>query len=172
MGDIGSGACRYFVPSMAGLRVMIALLLLALVLGTASGGATAGNRDLTAALAYWRSLGCQPWAKPDTSMWMRGARFNALFGNCRAGDGHDQHVLFLDRARFAGTDGLGTSSEILGIWRDEKTFAFMYVLYRPHDALCCPTGGGKIVRFRWSGKRFRALDRPPRRQNGSLPVGR
>jgi len=43
---------------------------------------------------------------------------------------------------------------------------------RGDDALCCPTGGDKIVRFRWTGKRFRALDRPPPRQNGTVPLGR
>jgi hypothetical protein len=48
----------------------------------------------------------------------------------------------------------------------------MYVLYRRQDPLCCPTGGGKIVRFRWNGRRFRALDRSPPRQNGNVPLGR
>ncbi len=154
--------------------VMTGFLSVALVLGTAGSGvgATTRDRNLAAALAFWRSKGCEPWAKPDTSMWVHGSRFNALFGNCRAGDGHDQHLYFFDRGRFVGTDGLGTSSEILGLWRDDRTFAFMYVLYRPKDALCCPTGGGKIVRFRWSGKRFRALDRPPPRQSGKVPLGR
>jgi len=154
--------------------VMTALLCLAFVLvnGGIGFGATKKDRDLAAALAFWRSRGCEPWAKPDTSMWMHGWRFNAVFGNCRAEDGHDQHLYFFDRARFVGTDGLGTSSEILGLWRNDTTLAFMYVLYRPQDALCCPTGGGKVVRFRWNGRRFRALDRPPPRQDGKVPLGR
>jgi LppP/LprE lipoprotein len=156
-------------------RLVIAgFICAALVLVTAGSlvGATTKDRNLAAALAFWRSKGCQPWAKPDTSMWERGWRFNSLFGNCRAGDGHDQHVYFFDRARFVGSDGLGTSSEILGLWRDDRTFAFMYVLYRPQDPLCCPTGGGAIVRLRWNGSRFRALDQPPPRQNGKVPLGR
>jgi hypothetical protein len=145
-----------------------------LVLATAAPGlsATTRDRNLAAALAFWRSKGCRPWAKPDQSMWIHGWRFNVLFGNCRAEDGHDQHVYFFDRGASAGSDGLGTSSEVLGIWRDDKTFAFMYVLYRRHDSLCCPTGGDKIVRFRWNGKRFRALDKPPPRQRGNFPLGR
>jgi hypothetical protein len=49
------------------------------------------------------------------------------------------------------------------LWRDDTTIALMYVLYRNSDALCCPTGGGKIVRFHWNGSRLVALDRiPPR----------
>ena len=105
-------------------------------------------------------------------MWEGGSRFNALFGNCRAQDGHDQHVYFFERGKFVGTDGLGASSQVIGIWRDNVTFAFLYVLYRPADALCCPTGGGTIVRFRWEGARFRRLDSVPPRQNGRLPLGR
>jgi hypothetical protein len=105
-------------------------------------------------------------------MWVHDSRFNALYGNCRAVDGHDQHLYFFDLGRYVGSDGLGRSNEIVGLWRDDRTFAFLYVLYRPDDALCCPTGGGRIVRFRWNGKRFRALDRPPPRQNGNVPLGR
>jgi hypothetical protein len=150
----------------------LACLVLALFTTNASPGATTKDRQLAAALAFWRSTGCERWAKPATSMWVHGWRFNALFGNCRAADGRDQHVYFFERGRFVGTDGLGASSEILGIWRDDTTFAFMYVLYRRGDPLCCPTGGGKIVRFHWDGKRFHALDRPPPRQDGTLPLGR
>ena len=105
-------------------------------------------------------------------MWIRGWRLNALYGDCGGGDGHDQHVYFFERGRFVGSDRLGTSSEIAGMWRDNTIFAFMYVLYRPNDALCCPTGGGSIVRYRWNGKRFRALDPAPPRQDGNVPLGR
>jgi hypothetical protein len=47
--------------------------------------------------------------------------------------------------------------------------ALMYVLYRRNDPNCCPTGGGKIVRFHWTGRRLVALDRiPPLTGEGSL----
>lgn len=157
--------------SFARLSLSVGALLLpaALALGTSASAATGKNRALTTAVKRWHTKGCAP---PDTSMWVHGSRFNSLYGNCLAGDGHDQHVWFFDHGRFVGTDGLGTSSEVIGLWRDGTTFAFLYVLYRRQDALCCPTGGGKVVRFRWNGKRFRALDRPPPRQNGRIPVGR
>jgi len=96
-------------------------------------------------------------------MWFPGLRFNALYGNCRAGDGRDQHIWFFDRGRFLGTDAPKSSHWIIGVWRDAKTIAFLYVLYRQTDAECCPTGGGASVRFRWTGKRVARLDRLPSR---------
>jgi hypothetical protein len=95
-------------------------------------------------------------------MWVHGARFNALYGNCRAADGRDQHIWFFAPHRFIGTDARTSSREIVGLWRDDKTIAFMYVLYRARDPNCCPTGGGKIVRFRLSGTVVRVLDAIPR----------
>jgi len=106
-------------------------------------------------------------------MWVNGWMFNALDGNCQAGDGHDQHVWFFAGHRFVRTDASRSSAEIIGVWRDEDTIAVLYVLYRHNDALCCPTGGGRIVRFRWTGARVVALDAvPPWRTSASAPVAR
>jgi len=109
----------------------------------------------------------------STRMWGAGLRFNALYGNCRAGDGRDQHVWFFDRGRFLGTDAAKSSHWIIGAWRDDKTIAFLYVLYRPSDPECCPTGGAASVRFRWTGKRIKRLDPlPPRAFAPGVAVGR
>lgn len=97
-------------------------------------------------------------------------RFNALYGDCGGGDGHDQRIWFFDGSRFVGTDARASSAAIIGLWRDLNTIAFMYVLYRPSDALCCATGGGAVVRYRWVGKRLVRLDPlPPRRSTGHHP---
>jgi len=70
--------------------------------------------------------------------------------------------LFFAGHRFAGTDALTSSRDIVGLWRDDKTIAFLYVVYRPRDPNCCPTGGGKVVRFRLGGSSVRVLDPLPR----------
>jgi hypothetical protein len=167
---------RTCAPKIGGMQsaaiAAVTVTVMVLLVATPTAFGTPRDADLTAALAFWHSKHCERSAKLDASMWEHGARFNALFGNCRAADGHDQHVYFFDHGRLVGSDGLGTSSEVLGLWRDRTTFAFMYVLYRPIDALCCPTGGGAIVRFRWNGRRFQPLDKPPPRQNGTVPRGR
>jgi hypothetical protein len=64
----------------------------------------------------------------STRLWFPGLRFNALYGNCRAGDGRDQHIWFFDGGRFVGTDAPKSSHWIIGAWRDAKTIAFLYVL--------------------------------------------
>jgi hypothetical protein len=110
----------------------------------------------------------------STGMWDQGFRFNALYGNCRAADGRDQHIWFFDRGGFLATDGPNSSHEIIGLWRDGRTMAFLYVLYRQSDPECCPTGGGAIVRFRWYGApRVIHLDAlPPRESSTGGRVGR
>jgi hypothetical protein len=106
-------------------------------------------------------------------MWGSGLRFHALYGNCRAGDGQDQSIWFFDRGRFIGTDARKSSHWIVGAWRDDKTIAFLYVLYRQSDPGCCPTGGGAIVRYRWNGKRIVRLDPlPPRAYTPGVVAGR
>ena len=119
-----------------------------------------GDQRLRAAIRYVRGE-CGANAEPQSNMWMKAFTFNALYGNCMAGDGRDQHIWFFFRGRFVGTDARESSKDIIGIWRGDRTMAFMYVLYRSSDPNCCPTGGGKIVRFHWNGKRPVAIDRLP-----------
>jgi hypothetical protein len=140
---------------------------IALVLALTVGAVGVQRRPLDAALAFWHGRKCVD--PPSREMWIADFRFNVLYGNCRAADGHDQHVFFFDRGRFVGSDGLGTSSEVIALWRDDRRFAFMYVIYKPSDPLCCPTGGGRIVRFRWDGSRFRAVDPTPPRATTTRP---
>jgi len=105
---------------------------------------------------------------------MSGWKFNALYGNCLAGDGRDQHIWFFEGSRLIGMDTKepDSSKEIIGLWCDDETFAFMCVLYRRNDTNCCPTGGGAIVQFRVSGGHVVALDKLPAHQLGSVPLGR
>jgi hypothetical protein len=109
-----------------------------------------------------------------TDLWMAGWKFNALYGNCEAGDGRDQHVWFFSGSHFIGSDTRepDSSKDIIGLWRDGNTIAFMYVLYRRGDSNCCATGGGKIIRFRIEGNYVKALDPLPPHQLGSIPLGR
>ena len=131
--------------------------LLAVVLALAA-GSPAKDPALTHAVAYWRSK-CA--SAPSEVMWMKSFPFDVLYGNCNAGDGTDQRVFFFDGGRFVGTDGLGSSRGIIGLWRDSNTIAFMYVLYRPGDPNCCATGGGAIVRYRLANGHVRRLDPAP-----------
>ncbi len=144
------------------------------VLLLVAGAATAGRgQDLSKALAFVQKQ-CPGGQRTISSrMWQSGWRFNALYGNCLADDGTDQHVWFFDRDRFIGKDAPTPSHEILGLWRNDRTIAVLYVLYRQSDANCCATGGGAVVRFRLLGKRLHRLDPLPRRAHAAgVRVGR
>lgn len=120
------------------------------------------DRNLDAAKAYV-SHRCHPGSSRSTDIWQAGWTFNALYGDCGGGDGHDQRVWFFAGSRFIGTDAPNSSGGIIAMWRDRSTIAILYVLYRRNDPLCCPTGGGKVVRFRWLGKELVRLDPLPAR---------
>lgn len=135
----------------------------------AASGERDRNFELAQALVAHR---CNKGSVRDTTMWMHGWRFNALFGDCGGGDGHDQHIWFFVGHRFVGADAPRSSAEIVALWRDDRRMGFLYVLYRASDALCCPTGGGTVVRFRWTGKRLVRLDPLPRRTATASRPGR
>jgi hypothetical protein len=61
------------------------------------------QRSLRSAVRYVRAE-CGTIAEPNTSMWMNRAVFNPIYGNCKAGDGTDQHIWFFVGGRFVGTD--------------------------------------------------------------------
>jgi hypothetical protein len=105
----------------------------------------------------------------SSSMWEAGWRFNVLYGNCRAGDGTDQHAWLFDRGRFVRLDARTPSFHLIGLWRNDTTVAFLYVLYRYSDPSCCATGGGAIVRYRLEAGRVRRLDPLPPRASKHRP---
>jgi hypothetical protein len=146
---------------MRKLLLSIVPALAALLLAPVAGSAKVDN-GLTAALAFVNARCPASYREISKSMWMQGTRFNALYGNCRAGDGRDQHIWFFVGGRFVGRDASHSSPEIFGLWRTGNTLAFMYVLYRPHDPNCCATGGGKIVRFHWTGRRVDPVNAVPK----------
>jgi len=154
-------------------KLVTAALLVCSVLAVAP-AARASDPNLVRAKAFVHKQCPAQYAEIQTDLWVAGSRFNALYGNCRAGDGRDQHIWFFAGSHFIGSDTRepDSSKDIVGLWRTGDTITFMYVLYRRGDPNCCPTGGGKIVRFRMEGNQVKALDRLPPHQLGSIQVGR
>jgi hypothetical protein len=77
------------------------------------------------------------------------------------GDGYAKNAFFFYKGRYLGTDTVSSSATISLVWQDDKTAALMYVLYRPDDPMCCPTGGGAIVRYHYNGQKLLNLDAIP-----------
>ena len=148
------------------------LVLVAVVAGlSAAVASAAGSGNLGAAERY-AAHHCRRGSVRSHSMWImdKEFRFNALYGDCGGGDGHDQRIWFFRGSHFVGHDDKQSSAEIIGSWRDLDTLAFLYVLYRPADAMCCPTGGAVSVRYRWNGMKVVGLDPlPPRTASKTRP---
>ena len=144
------------------LRIWVGLMLLGSALALAPAARAAKDPNLLRAEAFVDRQCPKLERAISAEMWI-GQRFNALYGNCLAGDGRDQHIWFFLGGRFIGSDTRepNSSKEIFGVWRARDVIAFMYVLYRPHDPNCCPTGGGKIVRFQLRDGRLVRLDALP-----------
>jgi len=145
-------------------------MVLAAALGSSSGAsATAGtpvDTNLQGAKSFVAKQCPHARGLQSAELWQTGWRFNAIYGDCGGGDGHDQRVWFFAGPRFVSYDAPKSSAEIIGLWRDGSTIAFLYVLYRPDDALCCATGGGVVVRFHWTGRRVVPLDPLPAWRTG------
>jgi hypothetical protein len=113
--------------------------------------------DLAAAVGRVRKAGYTP----DRLLgWDTNATLNVLLATGKS-SGYDRRAFFFIHGRFVGTDATRPSAQIIPLWQDDTTAALMYVLYRRGDPLCCPTGGGRIVRFRWNGRRLLPLGGVP-----------
>jgi LppP/LprE lipoprotein len=99
---------------------------------------------------------------PNASTWVSSFKLDVLIGRAaKSADGYNQRAFFFNGGRYLGTDATAPSARMQEVWRDDRTIAILYILYRSNDPLCCPTAGGAIVRFRWSGSRLVALDPIP-----------
>ena len=150
------------------------LVLVAVIAGlSAAGASAAGSGNLQTAERYVAHH-CNKGSVRNHSMWVtdKEFKFNALYGDCGGGDGHDQRIWFFRGADFVGNDAKKSSGDIIGSWRDLDTLAFLYVLYRANDAMCCPTGGAVSVRYRSKGGKVVRLDPLPRRTASTSRPGR
>jgi hypothetical protein len=138
--------------------LVLGLLVAAVAVTPLGSAAERSSGDRSAAAAIVRKKGY----RPDLRTWDSTFRLNVLIGTyATSADGYNKRAFFFVGRRYLGTDASLPSAQVQEVWRDDKTIALLYILYRNSDPLCCPTGGGAIVRFSWNGKRLRALDRIP-----------
>jgi LppP/LprE lipoprotein len=82
-------------------------------------------------------------------------------------DARTQQAFFFVGDRFIGTDTADPSAgiSVAGQSGDEVTLA--YELYKPSDALCCPSGGMAQVAYRWTGTRLQPQGAIPPSASGA-----
>jgi hypothetical protein len=102
----------------------------------------------------------------------RGGTLTAAIGvRSITADGHGQLVFFFHGGRFLGWD---SNYEIASIEKiaaaGPRRFDVTYSRYAADDPLCCPSRSPKTVRYRWTGKRIKALSRRPRDPGARIRV--
>src|SRR5579862_2631320 len=104
---------------MRAASLTVGMVVLAFVVS----GAAAADSNLSTALAYVDRECPKTTREISRQVWMTGWKFNALYGNCLAGDGRDQHIWFFSGGRYIGSDTHEpfSSREIIGLWRDVDT---------------------------------------------------
>jgi LppP/LprE lipoprotein len=84
-----------------------------------------------------------------------GQRLKVLVGVRRgSADARTQQAFFFVGDRFIGTDTADTSAGISVVDQGDDHVTLDYALYKPSDALCCPSAGSAQVTYRWDGTRL------------------
>jgi S1-C subfamily serine protease len=98
----------------------------------------------------------------DTSTYDRAAPIRVLVGVASSSaDGSIQRAFFFAGDRYLGTDALEPSASVQVVRQAVNVVTLRYALYRPADAVCCPSAGTADVRYRWDGTRLEPLDAIP-----------
>jgi LppP/LprE lipoprotein len=120
-------------------------------------GARAGG--VSAAAATVRAKGYTP---NDTSEFHQGQTLQVLVGTrTGSGDGYGQRAFFFVNGRYIGTDAGEPSAAVKVLSQGDTEVTLAYPLYRPNDALCCPSGGQATVHFQLNNGKLTALQPIP-----------
>jgi hypothetical protein len=99
---------------------------------------------------------------PDSGTYRPQQTLKVLIGIARGSfDGRAQRAFFFEGDRYLGTDSTESSAALRVAAQDDTSATLVYALYRPRDALCCPSGGQRRVRFALDNGRLSPL--------GSIP---
>jgi hypothetical protein len=69
-------------------------------------------------------------------------------------DARTQQAFFFVGDRFIGTDTSDASAGISVVDQGPDRITLAYELYKPPDAMCCPSAGMAQVTYRWTGTRL------------------
>lgn len=76
-------------------------------------------------------------------------------------DGYNQQAFFFVDGRYIGSDASQSSASVRVVKQSDTEVTLAYPLYRPHDPLCCSSGGQTTVRFALNDGQLVALDPIP-----------
>jgi LppP/LprE lipoprotein len=113
--------------------------------GGTAGGAEATGEEAAAAVATVKAHG---YTAEDVSEYHPNQTLRVLLGT-RTGsaDGYDRRAFFFLGGKYLGTDSSAPSASLRVVAQSDTEVVLAYALYRPHDPLCCGTGGQATVHF-------------------------
>ncbi len=116
--------------------------------------------SLTSAIREMKKHGYDP---ADTSpTWYPQHKLNGIVGVAHgSADGYNQLVFFFVGNHYIGKDTSDPSAAIHYVSGTDDTVTVKYAIYHSNDAMCCPSGGGKSVRYHWNGQMLVPLDPIP-----------
>jgi hypothetical protein len=121
-------------------------------------GSTAAG-TAAAATAVLRAHG---YAPNDVGQYHPEQTLRVLVGTrTPTGDGYGQQAFFFLGGRYIGTDTSEPSATLRVVGQSDTEVTLAYPLYRPHDALCCPSGGEAKVSFQLNNGRLTPLQAIP-----------
>jgi hypothetical protein len=125
------------------------------------------SEGLSAATAVLQGRGYTP---THTSDYHPKQALQVLVGmHIGSGDGYGQQAFFFVNGRYLGTDASAPSATLRVVSQSDTEVTLAYPLYRGNDALCCPSGGQRNVRFQLNNGKLTALDAiPPLRSKTAL----
>ncbi len=134
--------------------------------GGTSAGET-GGAEAMAAVAVVKNRGYTP---NDTAEYHPDQTLRVLVGTRNgATAGYNEQAFFFVDGRYIGTDSSEPSASIRVVSQSDTEVAIAYALYRPHDTMCCPSGGETTVHFQLNnGQLMPAQPIPPAHSASSL----
>lgn len=134
---------------------------------TGASGGTAGAEGAESAAAVLREHG---YVAKSTSEYHPSQTLRVLIGTgAQSNDGYDKRAFFFIDGRYIGTDTSTPSAQVSVVSQGDTEVTLAYALYRPHDALCCPSGGQAKVTFQLNNGKLAPLQQiPPAQSNTGL----
>ncbi len=100
--------------------------------------------EATAAAAVVTAHGYTPL---DISGYHAAQTLRVLIGTRTGAAAGTERAFFFIGGRYLGTDAAEPSGSLAVVSQSDTEVALAYALYRPHDPVCCPSGGQAVVHF-------------------------
>jgi hypothetical protein len=112
-----------------------------------TGGQAPQARAGAAATAAADVVTAHGYTPVDISDYHAAQTLRVLIGTRTGAAAGTERAFFFLGDRYLGTDAAEPSGSLAVVSQSDTEVALAYALYRPHDPVCCPSGGQAVVHF-------------------------